>query len=190
MSSKQLCIIFVGGVYAHTHACKRTYICICNCLGLDKFISCCCGETFVAHPITELYYYISYLISSSFRHNGQHRWWLVDVAAGILDVLKSYQYSGYLTGQPRLPCLCTDRVENTVSNSNSIVCVFVVAGTCLPIRCLETCCITPLSILLLHSNGCKRCNRKEIHLAEKTHSYKTVKKVTYAISSLNNVIII
>jgi hypothetical protein len=33
--------------------------------------------------------------------------------------------------------LCTDRVENTVSNSVSIVaCVSVAAGTCLPSRCL------------------------------------------------------
>jgi hypothetical protein len=48
-----------------------------------------------------------------------------------------------------------DRVENTVSNNNSIVlCVFVAAGTCLPICSLETGCITPLFIYLLQSNGC------------------------------------
>jgi hypothetical protein len=52
--------------------------------------------------------------------------------------------------------LCTDRVENTVSNSNSVfVGVFLTAGTCLPISCLESGCITPLFIRLFHSNGCK-----------------------------------
>jgi hypothetical protein len=46
-----------------------------------------------------------------------------------------------------------DLVENTVSNGNSIVLfVFVAAGTCLQIRCLETGCITPLFIRLLQSN--------------------------------------
>jgi hypothetical protein len=45
--------------------------------------------------------------------------------------------------------LCTDRIENTVSNSNSIVtCVFTTAITCLPIRCLETGGITPVFICL------------------------------------------
>jgi hypothetical protein len=34
--------------------------------------------------------------------------------------------------------------------------IFVAAWTCLPIRCLETGCITPLFIRLLHSNGCTR----------------------------------
>jgi hypothetical protein len=37
--------------------------------------------------------------------------------------------------------LCTDRVENTFSSSNSIV-----AEACLPCRCTETGCITPLFI--------------------------------------------
>jgi hypothetical protein len=64
------------------------------------------------------------------------------------------------TGSPQLSSrqlLGTDYIENTVSNSNSIaVCVFVAAGTCLPIRCLETGCVTPLFIRLLHNNGCTR----------------------------------
>jgi hypothetical protein len=52
-----------------------------------------------------------------------------------------------------------DRVENIVSNSNFIVvCVFVAAGTYLPIRCLEIGYITPLFIRLLHSNRCRRYN--------------------------------
>jgi hypothetical protein len=38
----------------------------------------------------------------------------------------------------------------------SVACVTVAAGTCLPIRCLETGCLTPLFIHLLHSNGCTR----------------------------------
>jgi hypothetical protein len=51
--------------------------------------------------------------------------------------------------------LCTDEVENTVSNSNSIVaCIFVAAGTCLPINCLDTGCIKPLFICLFHGNCC------------------------------------
>jgi hypothetical protein len=33
---------------------------------------------------------------------------------------------------------------------------FVSVGTCLPIRCLETGCMTPLFIRLLHSNSCQR----------------------------------
>jgi hypothetical protein len=41
--------------------------------------------------------------------------------------------------------LCTDRVENIVSNSNSnFACASVAAGNCLLIRWLETDCITPL----------------------------------------------
>jgi hypothetical protein len=45
--------------------------------------------------------------------------------------------------------LCTDQVQNTVSNNYSIVtCVFLAAGTCFPIRCLETVCTTPLFIRL------------------------------------------
>jgi hypothetical protein len=53
--------------------------------------------------------------------------------------------------------LCADRVENTVSNSDSIVtCVFVAAGTRLPIRCLETAVVySPIS-QLLNSNYCTR----------------------------------
>jgi hypothetical protein len=35
-----------------------------------------------------------------------------------------------------------------------IVCIFVAAGMCLPIRSLETDLITPLFIRQLHSNGC------------------------------------
>jgi hypothetical protein len=49
-----------------------------------------------------------------------------------------------------LQTLCTDRVENTVSNGNFIVtCVFIAAGMCLQIRCLETGRITSLFIGLL-----------------------------------------
>jgi hypothetical protein len=35
---------------------------------------------FGAHPMTELYYYISYLISSFLKHTVQHRWCLDEVA--------------------------------------------------------------------------------------------------------------
>jgi hypothetical protein len=35
---------------------------------------------FDAHPMTELYYYISYLISSSLKHTVQHKWCLDKVA--------------------------------------------------------------------------------------------------------------
>jgi hypothetical protein len=49
--------------------------------------------------------------------------------------------------------------ENTISNSNSIVVlIFVAAGTCLPIRFLETRCTKRLFINLLHSNGFTRHN--------------------------------
>jgi hypothetical protein len=90
---------------------------------------------------------------------------------------------GQLIGSPQLPSLCTDRRENIVSNINCIVvCVFVATGTCLPIRCIETCCLTPLYIRLLHGNGCTRYNKKEIHPLEKPY----VKKVTYAISCVND----
>jgi hypothetical protein len=40
------------------------------------------------------------------------------------------------------------------TGSSNVSCVFVAAGTCIPIRCLETCCITLLYIRLLLSNGC------------------------------------
>jgi hypothetical protein len=57
-----------------------------------------------------------------------------------------------LTGFPLLSSLqplCTDRVENIDSNSNSIVVwIFVTAGTFLPIRC-----ISPLFIRQLHNKG-------------------------------------
>jgi hypothetical protein len=62
----------------------------------------------------------------------------------------------FLTGSSQLSSLqplCTDRVGYTVTNSNSIV-----EESCLPIRCLETGCITPLFIRLLHSNGCTHYN--------------------------------
>jgi hypothetical protein len=50
-------------------------------------------------------------------------------------------------------------------NSNSIVmCVFTAAVTCSRIRCLETGCITPLFIRLLHSNGCT-CYNTNLHLS-------------------------
>jgi hypothetical protein len=39
-----------------------------------------------------------------------------------------------------------------------VACVTVATGTCLPIRSLETGCITPLFIRLLHSNGCRCYN--------------------------------
>jgi hypothetical protein len=65
-----------------------------------------------------------------------------------------------LTGSPQLSSLqplCMDRVENIVSNSNSIVVfLFVAAGTCLPTSCLDRGCITPLFIRILHSNVCTR----------------------------------
>jgi hypothetical protein len=35
---------------------------------------------FDAHPMTELYYYNSYLISSSLKHTVQHRWYLDEMA--------------------------------------------------------------------------------------------------------------
>jgi hypothetical protein len=45
----------------------------------------------------------------------------------------------YLLQLSSLQSLCTDRVENTLSNSTSIVaCVSVAAGTCLQSSCLET----------------------------------------------------
>jgi hypothetical protein len=48
-------------------------------------------------------------------------------------------------GGPVIP-LCTDRVENKISNSTSIVeCVSVAAGTFLPSHCLETA-LTPYNI--------------------------------------------
>jgi hypothetical protein len=46
----------------------------------------------------------------------------------------------------------TDRVENTVCNSNSLV----AAGTCLPIRRLETVCVTSLFIRLSRGHCCTR----------------------------------
>jgi hypothetical protein len=46
-----------------------------------------------------------------------------------------------------------EQVENTVSNSNSIV-----VAACLLRRFLETGCITPLFIRLLHSDGCPSYN--------------------------------
>jgi hypothetical protein len=50
--------------------------------------------------------------------------------------------------------LCTDRVENTVSNSTSIVaCVSFGVGTCLPSRCLEMALAYLLITQSLHSNG-------------------------------------
>jgi hypothetical protein len=49
---------------------------------------------------------------------------------------------------------CTDRVENTLSNSMYIVaCVFVAAVTCLPSHCLETAWVYLLFSWSLHSNG-------------------------------------
>jgi hypothetical protein len=61
-----------------------------------------------------------------------------------------------LSGSPQLSSLQplhTDRVENTVPNTNSIIpCVFVAAGTCLPNRCLETGCITQWFIRLPRSH--------------------------------------
>jgi hypothetical protein len=48
-----------------------------------------------------------------------------------------------------------NRVENTISNSNSIIVfIFVAVGTCLPIRCLKTGCKIPLFIRLMLSNSC------------------------------------
>jgi hypothetical protein len=64
------------------------------------------------------------------------------------------------SGLPQLSSLqplCTDRVENIFSKSNSVIaCVFVVPGTCLPIRYLETAVVfSPIS-QSLHTNGCTR----------------------------------
>jgi hypothetical protein len=50
-----------------------------------------------------------------------------------------------------------DRVENTVSNSNSII-----VKACLPRRCLEAGCITPLFIHLLLSNECPCYSNKKL----------------------------
>jgi hypothetical protein len=52
--------------------------------------------------------------------------------------------------------LCTDRVENTVSNSNSIIVfVFLAAETCLSIRCLETSCLFACCIAMdVHATIC------------------------------------
>jgi hypothetical protein len=53
-----------------------------------------------------------------------------------------------------------DRVENTISNSTSIVpFVFIAAGTCLLIHCLETGCISPLFICL----SCGHCIATVLH---------------------------
>jgi hypothetical protein len=63
-----------------------------------------------------------------------------------------------LTGSSQLSSLwplCTNRVENS---STIVECVFFAAGTFLPIRCLETGCITPLFIRLFRGNGCRRYN--------------------------------
>jgi hypothetical protein len=66
-----------------------------------------------------------------------------------VEILQLHEFRFHLHS---VPC-------RTVSNSNSIVlCVFVATGMCLPIRCLETGCITPLFIRLLRSNGCTRHN--------------------------------
>jgi hypothetical protein len=52
---------------------------------------------------------------------------------------------------------CTDRVENTVSYSSSIVtCISVAARTCLPSRWLETTLVCLLISRSLHSNGSTR----------------------------------
>jgi hypothetical protein len=52
-----------------------------------------------------------------------------------------------------------DRVEYTVSKSNSIVvCALVAAGTCLPVRCIETAVVYSLISQSLHSNVCRRYN--------------------------------
>jgi hypothetical protein len=55
--------------------------------------------------------------------------------------------------QLSLQLLCTDQVENTVSNSTSIVaCVSVAAGMCLLSLCLETSVVYLLISRSLHSN--------------------------------------
>jgi hypothetical protein len=100
MSSKVFCITLAGWrggeeAHTHTHSCKHTYIYICNCLSIDEFKSLLWGGKFFAHPITGFYYYSSYLISSSFHNIFQHKR-LIDVAVGVLEVLKSFEYSGYL----------------------------------------------------------------------------------------------
>jgi hypothetical protein len=50
-----------------------------------------------------------------------------------------------------------DQVENIVSNSNSIAaCVFVAAGMCLPICCVETGVVYSPVSRSLYGNGCTR----------------------------------
>jgi hypothetical protein len=55
------------------------------------------------------------------------------------------------------------------------MCVFVAAGTCLPIRCLETGSTTPFFIRLLHSNGCTRYNMKHKIHCEQNKEFLDVK---------------
>jgi hypothetical protein len=78
MSNKHLCTTFAGGVYAHTYI----YNYNCNCIVINTFKSYFLGEMFDAHKMTKLYYYISYLISSSLKHTVQHRCCLDEVAPG------------------------------------------------------------------------------------------------------------
>jgi hypothetical protein len=51
-------------------------------------------------------------------------------------------------------CLQDNHVENTISNSTSVVQRFVAVGTCLPSHCLETSLVYSPILLSLHSNGC------------------------------------
>jgi hypothetical protein len=64
-----------------------------------------------------------------------------------------------LTGSPKLSSLkplCTDRVKNTVSKSNSFgACGFVAAGTCLEILCFET--------VVVYSPISHHCIPKAVH---------------------------
>jgi hypothetical protein len=73
----------------------------------------------------------------------------------------SYDSQGY--GGGIRPCLHTGSIVFLITilhglrrkhRLNKVTILFVTAGTCIPIRCLETGCITTLFIRLLHSNGC------------------------------------
>jgi hypothetical protein len=58
---------------------------------------------------------------------------------------------------PSLQHLCTNRVENIVSNSTSIAtCISVAAKTFLPSRCLETALVYSLISQSFHSNSSTR----------------------------------
>jgi hypothetical protein len=83
-----------------------------------------------------------------------------------------------------LELLATDRVENPVYKSNSIVvCVFVAVGTCLPSRCPETVAVTesPLSNESIRHNNIKsilRFQQTPLH-------YQNVKGYALGLTSIS-----